>query len=490
MMGEQKSEGELFNYAVNLEKRVRRDHPLRRVAALIDFKFVREEVAYCYGSKGDVSVDPEVILKMMFLLFFDDVASERELLKIVAERLDYLWFLGYGLEDEIPDHSVLSKARARWGKEVFERLFVRTISQCLKAGLIDGRKLHLDSSLIEAHASKESVLKGPPELIAALKRAYEVTESKLEEVSPYYTPVNERLLSKTDPDAAMVRRGRGDSSRPRYHHHRAIDDQKGVITAVETTPGSVAENHKLLDLVEQSEAHTLTKVEVAVADRKYGTNENYVALAERGTVSHLADFSEGQSNNHHCRGIFPDHAFKYDGATNTYGCPAGQRLYPRRLNARRHTIEYAARKGVCEQCHFRAQCTRAKLGRTLQRHQKQAALDVARAQAHSPAAQRDRARRRYLMEGSFADATNNHHFKCSRWRRLWRQQIQDYLIAACQNVRILLRHGPEGRAANLIAMPGPEGFPAKGYFSSFKRHARRLWLHLTQAPCDLPLLAR
>jgi hypothetical protein len=43
------------------------------------------------------------------------------------------------------------------------------------------------------------------------------------------------------------------------------------------------------------------------------------------------------------------------------------------------------------------------------------------------------------MEGSFAQAANLHHFKRARWRRLWRQQIQDCLIAACQNVRILVR---------------------------------------------------
>src|SRR5437667_11295355 len=125
MMGEQKSEPQLFNYAVNLDKRVRSNHPLRRVKELIDFGFAREEVAHCYGDKGNVSVDPEVIMKMMFLLFFDNVASERELMKIIAERLDYLWFLGYGLEDEIPDHSVLSKARTSWGREGVERLFVR-----------------------------------------------------------------------------------------------------------------------------------------------------------------------------------------------------------------------------------------------------------------------------------------------------------------------------------------------------------------------------
>src|SRR2546429_6756953 len=183
MMGKHKSEPQLFNYAVNLEKRVRANHPLRRVKAVIDFGFVREEVARCYGRNGNESVPPEVILKMMFLLFFDDITSERELMDIIGERLDYLWFLDYGLEEKVPDHSVLSKARARWGRDVFESLFVRTVAQCVEAGLVDGSKLHVDASLIDANASKESVVKGAPELIAALKQAYRATESKLAETS-------------------------------------------------------------------------------------------------------------------------------------------------------------------------------------------------------------------------------------------------------------------------------------------------------------------
>lgn len=410
-----------------------------RVAALIDFEFVRGEVADCYGSKGHVSVDPEVIMKMMFLLFFDDVPSERELMKIIAERLDYLWFLGYGLEDEIPDHSVLSKARARWGKEVFERLFVRTIEQCVKAGVVDGRKLHVDSSLIEADASRESVIKGPPELIAALKRAYQATESKLGEgvtTPENYQAVNDRMMCQSDPDAAMVSRGRHDS-RPRYHHHRAIDDQKGVITAVETTPGSVPENRKLLDLVDQHQTNTGRAGETVVGDHKYGTQDNFVACQERGLTTHLGDASKGQE---HHEGIFPQSAFVYDKASDIYRCPAGQVLKPRRMHPIRHTMEYQARAYVCAACVLRPQCTRAKLGRTLHRHEKQELLDVARAQAHSRRARRDRQRRQQLMEQSFADATNNHHFKRARWRRLWRQQIQDYLIAAIQNLRILLAH--------------------------------------------------
>ena len=151
---------------------MRADHPLRQVKAAIDLSFVREEVAHCYGKNGNESVAPEVILKMMFLLFFDDIASERELMEVIGERLDYLWFLDYGLDEKVPDHSVLSKARARWGKEVFESLFVRTVAQCVEAGLVDGKKLHVDASLIEADAAKESVIKAAPPLIAALKQAY------------------------------------------------------------------------------------------------------------------------------------------------------------------------------------------------------------------------------------------------------------------------------------------------------------------------------
>jgi Transposase domain (DUF772) len=56
-------------------------------------------------------------------------------MEVIGERLDYLWFLDYGLDDEVPNHSVLSKARARWGKEVFESLFVRTVAQCVEARL-------------------------------------------------------------------------------------------------------------------------------------------------------------------------------------------------------------------------------------------------------------------------------------------------------------------------------------------------------------------
>ena len=453
MMGVHQSQNDLFSYSVQLDKRVRPDHPLRRVAALVDFSFARAETARFYGGNGNVSVDPVVILKLILLLFFDNVASERELMAIVPERLDYLWFLGYGLDDKIPDHSVLSKARTRWGKELFESFFVRVVLQCVEKGLVDGKKIHVDSSLIDANASLHSVCKGPPELIAALKKAYQAQESKLSDttMTPGYEAVNDRVVSATDPDAAVVGRRVG-TVRPRYHHHRAVDDAQGVITAVGTTPGSIVEQSQLEGLIDQHQANTQIPVGTVVADSKYGTVENFVACQQRGLQTHMAD---GQAKQHRVsgEGIFPESAFIYRAGDQTYLCPAGQIMKPSPVRADRGTVEYRLPKTLCAQCPLRPRCTRSKSGRTLHRHQQQELLDQARRQSHSRTARQDRKRRQYLMEGSFADAANNHGFKRARWRRLWRQQIQDWMIATVQNIRLMIKLSrPKLAAAGMVGM--------------------------------------
>jgi transposase len=440
MMGVHQTQKDLFTYSVQLDKRVRPDHPLRQIVALIDFSFVRAETARFYGGNGNVSVDPAVILKLMFLLFYDNVASERELMGVVAERLDYLWFLGYGLDDEIPNHSVLSKARARWGKDVFQSFFVRVVWQCVQHGLVDGQKIHIDSSFVKANAALDGIKSGPPELIAALKAAYQAQESKFSETAmpPGYEAVNDRVISPTDPDASLIRRGAG-GAKLCHHHHRAVDDAHGVITAVHTTPGSIVEQSQLQTLIDQHQANTGQPSQTIVADCQYGTVDNYLACQQRGLRSHLGD---GQARRKQDEGIFPESAFTYCAEKNTYLCPAGQEMKAGPLHVQRGTWEYRLPKKICASCALRQQCTRSKNGRTLHRQQHQELLDQARRQAHSSAARRDRRRRQQLMEGSFADAANNHGFKRARWRRLWRQQIQDWMIAAVQNIRLLINRRP------------------------------------------------
>ena len=90
-------------------------------------------------------------------------------------------------------------------------------------------------------------------------------------------------------------------------------------------------------------------------------------------------------------------------------------------------------------------------GRTLPRHAQARRVALGKQMARSAEARRDRRRRQWLMEGSFGRAASEHGFKRSRWRRLWRQEIQDWRIAAVQNVKLLLRAGGENLASGAAA---------------------------------------
>ena len=184
----------LFHYGVRLGERVPQDHLLRRIDELVDFEFVRTRVSGCYGKNGHLSEDPIVIMKLMLLLFLESVKSERELLRTLPMRLDWLWILGMGLESEIPNHSVLSKARQRWGPAVFAELFERVVRLCVEAELVGGEKIHLDGSLVDADASVDSLQR------AGLKRVYQETEEKLTRVEPE----KRKWVSRTDPEASVV----------------------------------------------------------------------------------------------------------------------------------------------------------------------------------------------------------------------------------------------------------------------------------------------
>ena len=183
-------------------------------------------------------------------------------------------------------------------------------------------------------------------------------------------------------------------------------------------------------LIAGHQSSTGAAVEVLVADRGYGTVDAFCDLVEQGIRPHMTRFLPSI---HTSKGRFTQNQFRYDQSTDTYVCAAGESLHPRRVHKRRQMVDYVADPKTCEQCALRSQCTKSKLGRSVSRHMRQEAFNEAMLHSRTDEAWQDRRRRRYLMEGSFAQSANRHHFKKSRWRRLWRQQIQDLLIAAVQN---------------------------------------------------------
>jgi IS5 family transposase len=198
----------------------------------------------------------------MLLLILYNVRSERELMDTLPERLDWLWFLGFTIESPIPDHSVLSKARTRWGQDAFKHFFERIVLQCVEAGLVDGTRIFMDASLIDADASNNSVV-DTHALKRYLNERYRELEKRLdakvgepaEADSRKTTVVNSRYVSTTDADASIVRHA-GGRAKLRYKTHRAVDGRHEVITTVKVTPGAVDDGREMGFLIEEHEKNT------------------------------------------------------------------------------------------------------------------------------------------------------------------------------------------------------------------------------------------
>jgi transposase len=424
MMGRKEPPQEnLFIYGISLENRVRVDHALRKVKQLIDFDFIYKEVEDTYGDNGNVSVPPPVILKLMFLFMFYNVRSERELIETLPERLDWLWFLGYTLTSPVPNHTVLSKARRRWGDEVFKGFFERIVTQCQKAGLIDGTRIFMDSSLIDADASNSSV-------VDTLREGYRQFEERLG------GGVNSRFVSTTDPDASIIRQG--GSPKLRYKTHRVVDGPHEIITAVKVTPGAMNEGHEMASLIDTHEANTGRKVDTVIADSHYGTKENLLICHDKGIEPHMPAIKALYENTSSRKGIFPEDRFTYHKDTDTCICPAGKIL--KKAAVHKQNIEYRASKEDCASCPLRPECTRSGGPRGIQRSVRKDELDHMMSIAMSEKAKKNLKTRQHLMERSFARSTR-FRFDRARWRGLWKVAIQEYLVCVIQNIQALIRHG-------------------------------------------------
>src|SRR5258708_22167774 len=124
--------------AVSLEELVPQDHFYRHLQRVLDLSFVHDLVRERYAAVGRPSIDPVVFFKLQLLMFFEVIRSDRLLMRHLADRLSVRWYLGYDLDDPLPDHSSLSPIRARYGLEIFRRFFDAVLEQCQRANLIWG----------------------------------------------------------------------------------------------------------------------------------------------------------------------------------------------------------------------------------------------------------------------------------------------------------------------------------------------------------------
>jgi transposase len=143
---------------VSLEDLVPADHFYRHVERTLDLTFARDLVRDCYSAFGRPSIDPVVFFKLQLVMFFEGIRSERQLERVGADRLSVRSSLGYDLHEPLPDHSSMTRIRDRYGIAIFRRFFEAIVECCQDDGLIWGRELYADATLVEANADRDNML--------------------------------------------------------------------------------------------------------------------------------------------------------------------------------------------------------------------------------------------------------------------------------------------------------------------------------------------
>jgi transposase len=249
MRGSDHRSGELFSY-VDLEQRVRRDHPLRAIREFANaaLEALSGDFAALYCGMGRPSIAPEMLLRAMLLQAFYSVRSERQLMERLEYDLLFRWFVGLGVDDLAWDHSTFSKNRDRLlDGEIAAKFLAAVLAQPRVKKLLSSEHFSVDGTLIEAWASMKSFKPKDPgdDHDAAVGGRNTLADFKGEKRS------NETHRSTTDPDAMLYRKGPGMEAKLCFIGHGLMENRSGLIVDARLTRVSGhAERLAALDMIE------------------------------------------------------------------------------------------------------------------------------------------------------------------------------------------------------------------------------------------------
>lgn len=425
---------------VIIENLVKKDHILRKIDEYIDFNFIYDlvEDKYCLDN-GRPSIDPVVLFKMILVGYLFGIRSERRLIEEIHHNIAYRWFLGYGLEDKIPDASTISQNRRRrfTGTDIFEKIFDNIVEQAINHKLITGKIMYVDSTHIKANANigkftNEQVEVALPQYIDELEKA--VTEAreahgqkelKKNEKIP---EIKDRKVSTTDPDSGYMFRER----KPKgffYLNHMAVDGENNLIASVLPTTAAINDAVPFLGIIERLKEKY--EVKYVGADAGY-----YTAAIAKGLKKLEVTAAIAKRLGPKPAGKMSKLNFVYLEELDIYACPEGYGLNYK-TTTREGYKEYCSQKEICDKCPKREKCIYDKQNiRTIRRHVWQEYLtEIDRFKEKTELGKRIYQRRKETIERAFADLKELHGFRYARFRGLEKMKEQCLLTAAAYNIK-------------------------------------------------------
>jgi transposase len=450
MMGRLKSDqGQLF-YEFHLSDAVPEDHLVRKIDAALDLSWLRSELASHYSSIGRPSIDPELMIRMLVVGYVFAIRSERLICREVQVNLAYRWFCKLGLEDAVPDHSALSRARNERFRQgdVFRRIFERVVEACIAAGLVGGEGFAVDASLIAADANKQRSIAGQDwhkerDLKSASRAVKDYLATLDDTAWGAASDVVPKFVSLSDPAAQWTGAHKGPAFFA-YANNYLIDVKFGVIVDVEASRAiRQAEVGAARTMIKRTEQRFAIKPERLAGDTAYGSGANLDWLVNEAKITpHIPVNDKSKRED----GTFSREDFPFDKERNVYICPAGKVLTTTgTLASDGETLYYRPRARDCRDCPLKPQCCPKAPVRRIPRSLYEPARDVARAVAKTEAFEQSR-RDRKRVEMLFAHLKRILRLGRLRLRGPRGAQFEFTLAAIAQNLR---------RLAKLLVRPPP-----------------------------------
>jgi len=421
---------------IDLESFIPEDHLLRQIDRIVEPAFIRKLTASCFADgKGRPSIDPVVYFRMVLLSYLYGIDKDRRLCEEVHFNLAYRWFCRLSLEDEVPDHSSLSRTRDRYGAEIYEAVFHEIVKRCQEHGLV-GEKccVMTDATLIPADAALDSLVHNDPE---QAREEAEALQGRTRAIEPPATRSisNQTHTSRTDPNATLAQK-RGTPRQLKYKVHLSIDADSRVILDTHVTTGARHDNQPYLDQLKRIRERYAVTIQEAIADRGYGVAAIIRKLHEQGAQTYIPLWSRRSGQN-----SSRTEGFVYERERDRFLCPEGKYL-----NAFPATYEnykrYVSSREDCCKCPQALVCpAKRKKADPDRRHliRSQDLFEEVEAHMRDPVFRQKLSERMWKIEGLFAEAKQNHGLSRARYRGRAKVQIQAYMSATAQNLKRLVK---------------------------------------------------
>lgn len=430
---------------IDMESIIPKDHLVRKVDSVIDFEFVRPMVKDLYSAdNGRPSIDPVVLIKIVFIQFLFGIRSMRQTIKEIEVNIAYRWFLGLGVTDPVPHFSTFGKNYVRRfaTSKIFEQIFKMILQQLIAQGFVKEETIFVDSTHIKAYANKRNIHNAVLEVpfnkyVTALH-----DEINQERIAEDHEPIDFKetkkvAVSDVDPDCGMFHKG--EKERQLAYAVQTAVDEHGWVVGCETTSGSTNDNNAAMGFLDQlTEDHP--KVSAAVMDAGYTSPVLHDLLLNKG-VAPVVPYArpKGKKIINETTGETEERvskqSFKYQEDGNYFICPWLKKLMYKGIDTQGYRL-YKTSKKDCMNCPYKHKCTNCDT-KSLSIHLLEYTKKIVREIRLSDWGRELYPMRKYTIERAFALGKISNCLGFTLVRGLSKNQDRNLIVFAAANIKKL-----------------------------------------------------